>query len=142
PPPKKPEKVEPPMRGFYGLVTGGLLAPLAHPQHFPAGEAQSGAAVGLRPGYRVNNAAAFEAMFEYGNVTVDSTAPLTSSSYSLSSYRFGLNLRLMSPGHSVRFVGTLGGGLTDDVLEYDFDAFGRTYCDTDTCKPTNGLDPY
>jgi hypothetical protein len=143
PPPKKPEKIEPPMRGFYGLVTGGLLAPLAHPQYFPAGEAQSGAVVGLRPGYRVNNAAAFEAMFEYGNVTVDSKV-YSDSSYSLSSYRFGLNLRLMTPGRSVRFVGTLGGGLTNDVLEYDLNdaKAGTNVCPAELCKETNGLDPY
>ena len=59
-------------------------------------------------------------MFEYGNVTVESEADEVSS-YSLTSYRFGLNLRLMAPARSIRFVGILGGGLVHDSLEYDID---------------------
>ena len=126
------------MRGFYGLVTGSLLGPLAHPSLFPAPENQTGAAGGFRAGYRVNTPAAFEAMFEYGNVTVDTTRPVDSS-YSLSSLRFGLNLRLMSPGRTVRFVGEMGGGLSSDDLEFTIDG-ADTSCAS--CKKVTALDPY
>jgi hypothetical protein len=145
-PAPKPEPVTPPLRGIYGLVTASLLAPLAHPQEFKGGEGESGAAGGLRAGYRLNNAAAFEGMFEYGNVTVEDEF-LERSSYSLSSLRFGLNLRLMTPGRKVRFVGTLGGGLVHDTLEYDIHEDDQLepigiVCKPDECKGTSGWDPY
>lgn len=147
--PPKPEPVEPPappLRGFYGMVTAGLMAPLAHPQNFEDAESESGGAFGARVGYRVNNAASFEGMFEYSNITIGSE--LYDSDYTLSSVHLGLNLRLHTPARRVRFVGIIGGGLVHDDLDYEWEedpgsSKRQKGCNSDLqCKPTSGLDPY
>jgi hypothetical protein len=67
-------------------------------------------------------------MFEYGSASIDSGLDETTS-FTLSSARFGLNLRLMSPGKSARFVGTIGGGATYDT--FSFEPGGQ--CEGDKC---------
>src|SRR5262249_41736091 len=57
-------------------------------------------------------------MFEYGSVTVSANGA-QETSYALSSARFGANLRLMTPGKTVRFVGDIGGGFTHDSFHLE-----------------------
>jgi hypothetical protein len=102
-------------------------------------ETTSGGAGGVRIGYRVNTPASFEFMFEYGNIfTADEPE---NQGYSRSSYRLGLNLRLMTPGKTARFVGTLGGGLVIDDIDFT-DAMGGA-CDAGCLEQgASGADPY
>ena len=138
PAPKQPEPATPPQRGFFAVATGSLLIPLALPQGLGAAALESGAAVGLRGGYRVNTPASFDLMFEYGNVsdTVSVEDLPADVSYSLTSLRFGLNLRLMSPGQKVRLVGNVGGGLVHSGLAME------TELAEDQCEECNGLDGF
>jgi hypothetical protein len=147
PPPslKKKEEPSPPKRGPFALVTGSLLVPFTHPKDMPDPDTNSGGSGGIRLGYRVNTPASFDFMFEYGNVYTTNTksglnpdAPSTGDiGYTLSSFRFGLNLRLMTPGRVARFVGTIGGGLVYDVVDFSV-AKGAT-C---TCRSASGVDPF
>jgi hypothetical protein len=142
--PPKPEPVappEPPLRGFYGMATAGLMAPLAHPENFLDAESESGGAFGARLGYRVNNAASFEAMFEYSNITISSET--YDADYTLASYHVGLNLRLHTPARRVRFVGIIGGGLVHDSLAFDLvEPAGPGCAARKVCDDTSGFDPY
>ena len=154
--PKAPVTEPPaaPVRGFFALATGSLLGPVSHPTGFPGATANSGAAGGVRVGYRVNRAAAFNATFEYGNVVVRASDVSDDSDYSLSSTRFGLDLRLMTPGKTVRFVGTVGGGAVSTDLTFDLTSRLATLCDgavsgcdfprLEKCEGDgcSGLDPY
>ncbi len=140
PPPKKIEPPAPPMRGFFALATASLLVPTAHPVHFPNADPNSGAAGGLRVGYRVNTPASFDLMFEYGNVTADTDKTAVGEvDYSLSSTRFSLNLRLMTPGKTVRMVGTIGGGFALSDLSAYTDYTGKASFCPDDCT---GADPF
>jgi hypothetical protein len=122
--PKNEANTKPPSstskRGFFGHVNGSVLFPLRHPARFGklADSVSSGANVGARMGYRVNTYAAFEGLFDYGNVEGPSSGS-GNLTYSLSSFRLGPGLRLMSPGDTVRFVGTIGGGLAVHIMGYE-----------------------
>ena len=116
---KKPDE---PKRGVYGALGGAVLIPFKHPVFFATDQfgdsgVSSGGYVELRGGYRVHTFAAFEGMLEYGNV-VGPRNGAGERSYSLTSVHFGPLLRLMSPGDTFRFVGTLGGGLAYHVISY------------------------
>lgn len=138
PPPstKKKEEPSPPKRGPFALVTGSLLVPFTHPLDMPSPEGNSGGSGGIRIGYRVNTPASFDFMFEYANVLTTSM-DYSNIDYTLSSFRFGLNVRLMTPGRVVRFVGTIGGGLVYDSV--DFNASTRPEC---LCRDASGVDPF
>lgn len=145
PPESMKKKDEPRKRGWFGLVTGSLLVPLSQPRDMPAPEYNSGGAGGIRVGYRVNTPASFDFLFEYGNVYTTNAAtstdlgPLKAGdvAYTLSSFRFGLNLRLMTSGRTVRFVSTIGGGLVYDIV--DFKVAKSVTC---VCRPASGVDPF
>jgi hypothetical protein len=141
-PPPLPEKPKPapPRRGWFALATGSLLLPISNPLvDFNEGfDPTSGGAGGIRVGYRVNTPASFDFMFEYGDVfTAHETLDY---GYSKQSYRLGVNLRLMTPGKSARFVGNLGGGIVID----DIDVTTRRGAPCTTCPFTGawGVDPY
>jgi hypothetical protein len=145
PPPslKKKEEPSPPKRGPFALVTGSLLVPFSHPKEVPGLGTNSGGSGGIRLGYRVNTPASFDFMFEYGNVFTTNDRNVTTAeagdiSYTLSSFRFGLNLRLMTPGRTVRFVGSLGGGLVYDLV--DFSVAKGAVCAA--CRDASGVDPF
>lgn len=135
---------EPPKRGFFGLATGSLLVPVGQPKLGAITEfdTKSGGAGGFRVGYRVNTPASFDFMFEYGNIFTTASDANVDIGYSRSSFRVGLNLRLMTPGKTARFVGTLGGGLVVDDIEFT-DKNGAACPDT-RCSHTmaSGVDPY
>lgn len=121
-----------PKRGLYGGINGAVLFPTRHPNAF-SGSASSGANVGLRGGYRVHDYAAFEGLAEYGNVEGPANG-FEDPSYSLTSIRFGPQLRLMSPGDVVHFVGTIGGGLAINIMKYENLSSDAVVC--------NGSDPH
>ncbi|WP_437588729.1 hypothetical protein [Sorangium sp. So ce1000] len=120
PPPPKPVPISIPPQGYYVIGAASLLWPLSHPQAFPRPEANSGGAGSIRVGYRVNTAAAFDVMLQYANIATGSDDPAyPNASYTLGSTRLGLNVRLMTPGQTWRFVGSIGGGLTYDAVKFD-----------------------
>jgi hypothetical protein len=104
--------------GFYGQINGAVLFPLKDPREFGAGTT-GGGFVGGRAGYRVHDYAAFEGLFEYGNVSGPPRAERSEPTYSLYSVRFAPLLRLMSPGDLIHFVGTLGGGFSVHLMDYE-----------------------
>jgi hypothetical protein len=104
--------------GFYGQVNGAVLFPLKDPTRFGRGTT-GGGFVGGRAGYRVHDYAAFEGLFEYGNIAGPPRAPAEDPTYSLYSFRFAPLLRLMSPGDVIHFVGTLGGGFAVHLMNYE-----------------------
>ena len=121
------EKQEPPMRGLYGLVTAGTFFPTDNPgtssrEEGSAGDAlsaRSGGAAGIRLGYRFSNVVGLELMLEYRGLdkTVGTTpdpAKKPIGDYTYQSGRAGGVLRLMTPARRVRFVGSLGLGLSRD----------------------------
>lgn len=118
--PLLPAAVEDPSvrAGFYGQVNGAVLFPLNDPAEFGAGTT-GGGFVGGRAGYRVHDYAAFEGLFEYGNVSGPPSAKPSEPTYSLYSFRFAPLLRLMSPGDLIHFVGTLGGGFAVHLMDYE-----------------------
>jgi hypothetical protein len=150
-PPLPPKKPDPPKRGPFALITGSLLVPFSHPTDMPNPDATSGGTGGIRLGYRVNTPAAFEFMFEYGNVYTTNLDPVLDAedpspkpakgtvSYTLSSFRFGLNLRLMTPGRNVRFVGSIGGGLVYDMVDFSATDSAEPLC---ACRSASGVDPF
>lgn len=146
-PPLPPNKPELPKKGPFALVTGSLLWPFSHPVDTGGAEVTSGGTGGIRLGYRVNTPAAFEFMFEYGNVyttnlnekRLPELPPEGSVSYTLTSFRFGLNLRLMTPGRNVRFVGSVGGGLVYDIVDFSTTESEQPLC---RCRPASGVDPF
>ena len=135
PPPRVP-------RGYYGLVTLGVLALGQHPLQLTATRADSTmGSIGLRPGYRISAPIAAEFMLDFGKLDVkdakseDSTTP---RHYTLSAFRFGPNLRLMTTGKKLRFISTIGAGavyhkLVLDPIVGDPNLTGGT---------TKGFDPY
>jgi hypothetical protein len=142
PPPEKPTPPTPPRKGWFALATGSLLVPLSHPVLTAPDriETKSGGAGGVRVGYRVNTPASFDFMFEYGDIFT--TNPAGGYGYSKQSYRLGVNLRLMTPGKSARFVGNLGGGIAIDDI--DLTAINGGACPAGACSFLGawGVDAY
>jgi len=123
PPPKEPNTKKPtepqkPKTGFYGHLNASVLLPTKHPDAFAGKPPSSGGYFGLRGGYRVHTYAAFEGLVEYGNVEGPDNGA-GQDTYSLTTVRFGPSLRLMSPGDLIKFVGTIGGGLSVELMNYE-----------------------
>jgi hypothetical protein len=119
--PKEPPK--PPITGFYALASANLFTNPSDPDDVSV-NGSSGAAGGLRVGYRPITLLGLELMFQYGNIVKEgSSSPLlgatTNLTYSLSSTLAGANVRLMSSGRTVRFAATLGGGFAYHTLSYE-----------------------
>ncbi len=136
-------KAPPNKRGLYGAINGAVLFPTKDPDLLQ-GDTTGGGYVGVRGGYRVHNFAAFEGMFEYGNVQGPADPePGQESIYSLSSFRVGPVLRLMSPGELIHFVGTVGGGFAIHLMDYEdpnLEAASRICSGARTSCGSNGLD--
>ncbi|WP_233561892.1 tetratricopeptide repeat protein [Sorangium cellulosum] len=145
PPPPAPRPVPLSLapQGYYVIGAASLLWPLGHPRAFPEPEANSGGAGSIRVGYRVNTPAAFDLMLQYANINIESDdTAYQNASYTLGSTRLGLNVRLMTPGQTWRFVGSIGGGLTYD--EVRFHNVGTTDGDIcgGRCRPASGVNAF
>ncbi len=158
PAPPKPEPPAPPVKGPYALAIAGLFGPMSHPIGFRQPKANAGGLGGVRVGYRINTASAFELSGEYANTYVPSALD-TDTSYTLRSWRLGLNLRLMTPGRTVRLIGTVGGGIVHDSVKFslsdrvrevlvdhkvpDHDGIRDTWAECGVkCLPAAGVDPF
>jgi hypothetical protein len=114
-------------RGPYGVLAFTTFVPLP-PSDF-SGTAV-GVSAGARLGYRFASIAGAELAFEYAHASasgqgtpsgggdITGTPMSVAMSYTLSSFRVGLQLRLMTTGQRVRFVQTLGGGPMVDTLKW------------------------
>lgn len=135
PPPRVP-------RGYYGLLTLGVLALGQHPLQLTATRADSTmGAIGLRGGYRISAPIAAEFMLDYGKLDVKdakSEDVAASRHYSLAAFRFGPNLRLMTTGKKLRFTSVIGAGAVYHKLVLDPVASDPNL----TGGTTKGFDPY
>ncbi|WP_437966679.1 hypothetical protein WMF04_44970 [Sorangium sp. So ce260] len=143
PPPPRPVPLSLAPQGYYVIGAASLLWPLGHPRAFRQPEANSGGAGSIRVGYRVNTPAAFDVMFQYANIATGSDHPdYQNASYTLGSTRLGLNVRLMTPGQTWRFVGSIGGGLTYDAVSFDsIKSPGGDMCQG-RCQPAEGVNAF
>ncbi|WP_437732865.1 tetratricopeptide repeat protein [Sorangium sp. So ce1335] len=145
PPPPAPRPVPLSLapQGYYVIGAASLIWPLGHPRAFPEPELNSGGAGSIRVGYRVNTAAAFDMMLQYANMSIASDDPAYQSArYTLGSTRLGLNVRLMTPGQTWRFVGSIGGGLTyDDVKFHSIRTQDGDICNG-RCHPARGVNAF
>lgn len=144
PPPPRPVPLSFAPQGYYVIGAASLLWPLGHPRAFPTPEANSGGAGSIRLGYRVNTPAAFDVMFQYANIATGSDHPsYQNASYTLGSTRLGLNVRLMTPGQTWRFVGSIGGGLTYDDVNFNSITTpqGDDICE-ERCQPASGVNAF
>jgi len=135
PPPRVP-------RGYYGLLTLGVLGLGQHPLDL-TGTRSDGAmgSIGLRPGYRISAPIAAEFMLDFGKLDVKdakSDENSTPRHYTLSTFRFGPNLRVMTTGKKVRFTSTIGAGAVYHKLVLDPAAQDPTL----TGGTASGFDPY
>lgn len=118
--PKQPSRP----RGPYALAAFTGFLPVA-PADF-SGTAV-GVSAGARVGYRFASIVGGELGFEYAHVGCsgrgepsfnDAPSVTYPLSYSLSSFRFGLHVRLMTTGKVARFVQTFGGGVMLDSVSW------------------------
>jgi hypothetical protein len=156
PPTIMPKKVEkppeppagPPRRGLYGMVTTMLVWPIkkdVYERRTPVDNSDrprsysinSGGAFGVRGGYRINNPAAVEGMFEYQSIFQPRAGQNAEDlGFEMKTVRLGANLRLMTLGKTVRFVGILGGGITWNQVQFDTDSNGKIG------RGGEGVDPF
>jgi hypothetical protein len=125
------------VKGYYGLLTLGLLGLGQHPLSLTSSRSDGAmGTIGLRAGYRLWAPVAAEVMLDYGRINVDdatSSAPSTTTTtttttdtmasvtrkYSLAALRFGPNLRLMTTGKKLRFSSAIGAGVVHHKLVLD-----------------------
>lgn len=135
PPPRVP-------RGYYGLLTLGVLGLGQHPLELTS--TRSGSAmgtIGVRGGYRLSAPVATELMLDFGKLDVadaKSEGSDVSRKYSLTALRFGPNLRLMTTGKSLRFSSTIGAGVVRHKVVLDPVANDATF----PGGSASGFDPY
>ncbi len=136
--PRKDPPILPAKRGLYLIALASLLFPTRHPTGFPRPEINSGGAGGIRVGYQVNSVAGFDAFFEHSSLfTPTKTDP--TGGYTLISNRIGGDLRLITPGKTVRAVGVVGGGVVLDSLDFEKT---RPGCTPTECEKGSGADPF
>jgi hypothetical protein len=122
-PPGAPREAGP-RRGLYALGAVSVFVPVG-PTDFTG--TSVGGSGGVRLGYRAAAVVGVEALFEYAHAGASghgtpsfATSPSASYAlgYSLSSARFGLNVRLMTTGERFRFVQLFGGGAALDSISW------------------------
>ncbi|MEP7120340.1 MAG: PEGA domain-containing protein [Byssovorax sp.] len=138
PPPRKDPPVLPPKHGLYLIAMASLLFPTSYPTGFPQPKINSGGAGGLRVGYQVNGVAGFNGFFEHSSLFTPTKTDATGGS-TLISNRIGAELRLMTPGKTVRAVGAIGGGVVLDSLSFEKSKSG---CTPVECEKASGADPF
>ncbi len=114
-PPPPVARVDPEPRGPYVFAAGSLLVPTDGPAAPGGGSNGLAAAMALHGGYRVQTFAAFEVVALAGAASGESDAE--ASSWSKTSFRGGVAMRLSTTGRTVRLVGALSAGLAWDRLE-------------------------
>lgn len=156
-PPSDPERpvAPPPPRaatGVYGLVALGVLGLNDAPLDLRISEASEGsslASVGLRAGYRLSEPIAVELAFDAGRLDGTDACQVSSENekgcsaerdFTLTSLRFGPNLRLFTRGETLRFAVGLGAGAVAHRVELE----AATAVDGSrlTGGETKGVDPY
>jgi hypothetical protein len=143
PPPLSSTPEPPAPRGPYVLAAVTGFVPVQPTDFSGAGAGISG---GARIGYRLASVVGVEAGIEYAHVGVSgqgkpSFADLTTGSfplhYSLSIFRVGANVRLMTTGSTIRFVQTFGGGVSVDAVSWEPGSGSHV-----TRQDANGADAY
>lgn len=126
-----------PRLGWYALAhlsaLGTNTAPLGFDLEGP-GSSATGGALGVRGGYRFWRSIAAELVLEVSRLQADDAcdpkltadrgatchaSERVSRRYEVRSLRFGPNLRILSPGEKVRFVGGVGAGIALHELRLD-----------------------
>ena len=135
---RKDPPVLPPKHGLYLIALASLLFQTRYPTGFPSPEANSGGAGGARLGYQVNGVAGFDGFFEHSSLfTPTKNDPL--GGYTLISNRIGADLRMMTPGKTMRAVGVIGGGVVLDSLSFEK---AKPGCTPAECEKASGADPF
>ncbi|MES1177186.1 MAG: PEGA domain-containing protein [Myxococcales bacterium] len=129
-------------RGYYGLFTLGVLGLGQHPLELTSTRSDSAmGTIGVRAGYRLWAPVAVELVLDYGKLNVTdakSEGSDVSRKYSLSAFRFGPNLRLMTTGKTLRFSSTIGTGVVHHKLVLDPVVNDATF----PGGSASGFDPY
>ena len=136
--PRRDPPVLPPKHGLYLIALASLLFQTRYPTGFPSPEINSGGAGGIRVGYQVNGVAGFDGFFQHSSLFTP-TKNDPAGGYTLISNRIGADLRLMTPGKTVRAVGVLGGGVVLDSLGFEKSKPG---CTPVECEKGSGVDPF
>ena len=146
--PQKPA-APPPSRkpiGYYALATVAAVGLNDTPLNLRV-DGSSGITLpsfGLRGGYRLSEPVAVELAVDFGRLEAknaceldESDACVSKRDFSLRSFRFGPNLRLMTHGEVVRFATSVGAGLVSHTLSlFRDDMSGRAG------GSASGVDPY
>lgn len=144
--PRKP--VAPPelrtQRGLYFLAAAGIAGVNDAPFGLEVSSTDvTLASLGGRAGLRLSQTFGVEAAFDFGTAAADGACDrihgegCIDRNFSLSTVRFGPNLRLFTPGESIRFPITVGAGIVshrvklDGVEEHDLEG-----------GEASGADPY
>lgn len=118
--------------GWYGLASATLVGLNDAPLGFEVTDTASNMSLpslGIRGGYRLSTVIAIEAALDGGAVNVDGACQRGAETqgagcdakrdFSLSSVRFGPNLRLYTPGEVIRFTTAVGAGIVAHELKLD-----------------------
>lgn len=151
--PKSPEQ-----RGWYGLVALSGIGLRNAPGGLELDQSQvTGSSFGVRAGYRIWTPVAAELLLEGGQHKVEKacdtgaedagrkcgTDNALNRSFTLDSYRFGPNLRIMSAGEKLRFTSVVGTGAVRH--EIDLTPADKNDPDYSQAMPggnAKGWDPY
>lgn len=129
-------------RGYYGLATLGVLGLGQKPLELTSTRSNAAmGTIGVRGGYRIGAPVAAELMLDFGKLSVDdakSDGSDVERKYTLSAFRFGPNLRLMTTGKTLRFSSTIGAGVVHHKLVLEPAADAATY----PGGSASGYDPY
>jgi hypothetical protein len=157
--PGAPPVITPQVRGWYGLLTLTGLGLRNDPENLDIDNASvSGAAIGVRAGYRLWTPIAVELMLdssrhdikgacdlqvERGRTERDCNTSAFERKFQLDSFRLGPNLRIMSGGDTLRFTSALGAGAVRHQI--DLEAPDQKDPDASVALPAGeakGWDPY
>ena len=138
-PPPPPPRIP---RGYYGLLTLGVLGLGQHPLQLTRTRSDGAmGTIGLRAGYRMWAPVAAEFMLDFGKLAVTDAKSDDSPvlrAYTLSALRFGPTLRLMTTGKTLRFSSTIGAGAVHHELVLEPAPSGTGL----TGGSASGFDPY
>jgi hypothetical protein len=128
--PLEPEAPPPPRAaiGFYGLAALGVLGMSDAPLNLRVDQAKGGSlsTAGLRAGYRLSEPIAVEAAVDVGRLAGEGACQAQAQDdcyvkrdFTLTSIRFGPNLRLFTRGETLRFALGVGAGAVAHRIKLD-----------------------